>query len=428
MGKQYTYRAPRQRSLHPLKTSNTNARDRHSSVAPSRAIPGFDDRSTTTTLSMFNARRAFATPSASFARAPSESDALLPDAGTQARRWLTPRRALAVACVALVGCGFVIAGDVTTKKDAMRAMATPRAGLGAGTAQTLTLNTACANVGELNFEPGDWSNVGAKFVRKSMSGDLLFESGVEMTKTGCGRYEATVDIGTREEFGFFLYRDDVFSSEIGCSAAGSDKCPSSRTPAPLAEKPCTFKTEMANGDIFWNRVYKDATNSFTWGKCQDECPQTEPAGCAAPPPQTPQEQCEADPNRWWQASSSTCYETCFNSASACGNHISRQQNHPTECAYMTPACARTDCVGNGLNKPGVPTCQDPQTACNATPDRWWDTSSSKCYESCYNTAQQCGNHVGRDWAGMCSYNGPVCARSDNTCDGQGGNKPGAPPC
>lgn len=95
---------------------------------------------------------------------------------------------------------------------------------------------------------------------------------------------------------------------------------------------------------------------------------------------------------------------------------------------MTPTCARSDCTGNGLNKPGVPTCQDAQTACNAAPDAWWDTSSSKCYEACYNTASQCGNHVGRDWAGMCNYNGPVCARSDNACDGQGGNKPGAPPC
>merc|ERR1712159_939405 len=211
----------------------------------------------TTTMSLFNARRAFVASKTSFGRAPSESDALLRldvnVAGIQERKWLTPRRAIAVACVALVGCGIVVAGGMATKS-------------------------------------------------------------------------------------------------------------------------------------------------------------------------------EADPNRWWQASSSTCFETCFNTATARGNHISRQQDHPTECAYMTPTCARSDCTGKGLNKPGVPTCQDPQTACNAAPDAWWDTSSSRCYEACYNTASQCGNHVGRDWAGMCSYNGPVCARSDNACDGQGGNKPGVPPC
>ena len=404
----------------------------------------------TTTMSLFNARRAFVASKTSFGRAPSESDALLhldgDAAGIQERKWLTPRRAIAVACVALVGCGIVVAGGMATKSEAARAE-TMHAGLGAGTSHTLTLDAACSNVGDLDFSPGDWSNVGAKIVTKSMSGDFLYDHATEMTKTGCGRYEATVNIGDGEEFGFFLYQNGAASLEIGCSAVGSEKCPSATVPAPLAGAPCTQQTTLSNGDTFWNRVYDGSTNVFTWGQCQATCTQTEPAGCPAasqpapqpapqpatqpapqPATQTPQQQCEADPNRWWQASSSTCYETCFNTATACGNHISRQHDHPTECAYMTPTCARSDCTGNGLNKPGVPTCQDPQTACNAAPDAWWDTSSSKCYESCYNTASQCGNHISRDWAGMCNYNGPVCARSDNTCDGQGGNKPGAPPC
>ena len=393
----------------------------------------------TTTMSMFNARRAFVASRTSFGRAPSELDALLREdvVGVHERKWWTPRRAMVVACVALVGCGIVVAGGVTAKSEAARGAGVVRAsGLGAGTSHTLTLDAACSNVGDLDFNPGDWSNVGAKFVSKSMSGDFLYEDAIDMTKTGCGRYEATVNIGDGEEFGFFLVQNGVASLEIGCSALGSARCPAATVPAPLAGRSCTQQTTLSNGDTFWNRVYDGSTNVFTWGQCQATCPQTEPAGCPpapqpAPQPaptQTPQQQCETDPNRWWEASSSTCYETCFNTATACGNHISRQHDHPTECAYMTPTCARSDCVGNGLNKPGVPTCQDAQTACNAAPDAWWDTSSSKCYEACYNTASQCGNHVGRDWAGMCNYNGPVCARSDNACDGQGGNKPGAPPC
>mmetsp|Transcript_4909 Transcript_4909/g.16480 ORF Transcript_4909/g.16480 Transcript_4909/m.16480 type:complete len:697 (-) Transcript_4909:92-2182(-) len=59
-------------------------------------------------------------------------------------------------------------------------------------------------------------------------------------------------------------------------------------------------------------------------------------------------------------------------------------------------------------------------SCNMAVDWWW--SGNACYEACYNTQTQCGNHVGRNGDGSCAYQSRVCARPNHQCVGQGANK------
>jgi len=59
-------------------------------------------------------------------------------------------------------------------------------------------------------------------------------------------------------------------------------------------------------------------------------------------------------------------------------------------------------------------------SCSIASDWWW--SGYACYETCYNTQTQCGNHVGRRSDGTCAYQSRVCARPSNQCVGQGSNK------
>ena len=62
---------------------------------------------------------------------------------------------------------------------------------------------------------------------------------------------------------------------------------------------------------------------------------------------------------------------------------------------------------------------------DACPKDFWKAADGTCYESCYNTKTQCGNHIGRNGV-YCAYKSPVCARTD--CGGSGGNMANAPPC
>lgn len=75
------------------------------------------------------------------------------------------------------------------------------------------------------------------------------------------------------------------------------------------------------------------------------------------------------------------------------------------------------------------TIKGAEELCRMRPHHWW--SGNKCYESCYNTASQCGNHVSRNPDGSCDYKSRVCARGigeRDDCAGMGSNKPGVTPC
>ena len=141
-----------------------------------------------------------------------------------------------------------------------------------------------------------------------------------------------------------------------------------------------------------------------------------------------EELCRMRPHHWW--SGSQCYEACYNTATQCGNHVSR--NPDGSCDYQTPTCERTDnqCNGAGGNKPGSGQCSPTNAQqCSSKGPFWW--AGNKCYEACYNTATQCGNHVSRNPDGSCDYKSRVCARGigeRDDCSGMGSNKPGVTPC
>lgn len=61
------------------------------------------------------------------------------------------------------------------------------------TPSVITLSAACSPVDKLSFDPGNWENVGAKLISKTMSSDFAFENGIEMNavKGKCGEYEVS---------------------------------------------------------------------------------------------------------------------------------------------------------------------------------------------------------------------------------------------
>ena len=94
------------------------------------------------------------------------------------------------------------------------------------TPSVITLSAACSPVDKLSFDPGNWENVGAKLISKTMSSDFAFENGIEMNavKGKCGEYEVSAaDLTVGEEFGFFLYSKTSGNGEpikdIGCESS-----------------------------------------------------------------------------------------------------------------------------------------------------------------------------------------------------------------
>ena len=61
-------------------------------------------------------------------------------------------------------------GRTTTKDDLDAAK------LGEESPTVITLSAACSPVDKLSFDPGNWENVGAKLISKSMSSDFAFEN------------------------------------------------------------------------------------------------------------------------------------------------------------------------------------------------------------------------------------------------------------
>ncbi len=162
--------------------------------------------------------------------------------------------------------------------------------LGAAPTQTttITLTTGCSPIDKLTFSPGKWKGiVGAKLVTKSMSNDFLFSKAQDMKEVSCGTYEGAFDIKDQEEFGFFLYPIGEDLTDVntvldnGCMHEGDSRCPSFAVPAALAGfSACTSKYEdPGNGNVFYNRIYDGATNSFTWGSCDTTCATKHPVNC-----------------------------------------------------------------------------------------------------------------------------------------------------
>ncbi|CAL6284313.1 unnamed protein product [Bathycoccus prasinos] len=162
------------------------------------------------------------------------------------------------------------------------------------TPSVITLSAACSPVDKLSFDPGNWENVGAKLISKTMSSDFAFENGIEMNavKGKCGEYEVSAaDLTVGEEFGFFLYSKTSGNGEpikdIGCESSldGSTYCPAHSAPeeptigGPFSMASCTKK--ITYGDLsFYNRVYDGSALSFTWGSCSNTCGLSEPEACS----------------------------------------------------------------------------------------------------------------------------------------------------
>jgi len=173
----------------------------------------------------------------------------------------------------------------------------PAVKLGESSTPTITLSTACSPVEKLSFDPGNWENVGAKLISKSMSQDFYFENGIEMSAVEgkCGQFEVSAaDLTVGEEFGFFLYSKTSGNGQpikdIGCESSmdGSSTCPAHSAPehptvgGPFGMASCTKKVSAGNLS-FYNRVYDGATLSFTWGSCSDACGLSEPSSCSSSP-------------------------------------------------------------------------------------------------------------------------------------------------
>jgi len=173
----------------------------------------------------------------------------------------------------------------------------PAAKLGDSSTPMITLSTACSPVEKLSFDPGNWENVGAKLISKSMSQDFYFENGIEMSAVEgkCGQFEVSAaDLTVGEEFGFFLYSKTSGNGQpikdIGCESSmdGSSTCPAHSAPehptvgGPFGMASCTKKVSAGNLS-FYNRVYDGATLSFTWGSCSDACGLSEPSSCSSSP-------------------------------------------------------------------------------------------------------------------------------------------------
>ena len=60
----------------------------------------------------------------------------------------------------------------------------------------------------------------------------------------------------------------------------------------------------------------------------------------------------ACPSGWFK-SGGKCYEACYNTKTQCGNSVGRNGVY---CAYKSPVCVRTNCVGKGTNKRGAKKC------------------------------------------------------------------------
>ena len=182
-----------------------------------------------------------------------------------------------ISAVALVACACAVRSSATGAIGA-------RARLGQGS-RAITLSAACSpSVG--TFDPGDYSNVGARLVTKSMSSDFKFESALEMRSTGCGAWTVDAAIAPGEEFGFYLYprgeegSDEKTVLDIGCEKAGGEKCMPFASPAALSTRECT--TPTVEGDLkFWNRRFDGSTTTYTWGACRSDCGLIEPTSCAA---------------------------------------------------------------------------------------------------------------------------------------------------
>lgn len=60
---------------------------------------------------------------------------------------------------------------------------------------------------KLSFDPGNWENVGAKLISKTMSSDFAFENGIEMNavKGKCGEYEVSAADLTRRRGVWLLF-------------------------------------------------------------------------------------------------------------------------------------------------------------------------------------------------------------------------------
>jgi len=75
------------------------------------------------------------------------------------------------------------------------------------TPSVITLSAACSPVDKLSFDPGNWENVGAKLISKTMSSDFAFENGIEMNavKGKCGEYEVSAADLTRRRGVWLLF-------------------------------------------------------------------------------------------------------------------------------------------------------------------------------------------------------------------------------
>ena len=60
---------------------------------------------------------------------------------------------------------------------------------------------------KLSFDPGNWENVCAKLISKTMSSDFAFENGIEMNavKGKCGEYEVSAADLTRRRGVWLLF-------------------------------------------------------------------------------------------------------------------------------------------------------------------------------------------------------------------------------
>ena len=88
-------------------------------------------------------------------------------------------------------CAFVLARKIDDNVDFGRGKVGRR--IGDSECDDATLSAACSPVDKLSFDPGNWENVGAKLISKTMSSDFAFENGIEMNavKGKCGEYEVS---------------------------------------------------------------------------------------------------------------------------------------------------------------------------------------------------------------------------------------------
>jgi len=90
-------------------------------------------------------------------------------------------------------------------------------------------------------------------------------------------------------------------------------------------------------------------------------------------------------------------------------------------------------IGCYVNGPGVAEAQPtsatkqggPNDGVRRCQEGWWySTRQRRCFETCYNTADVCGNQVPRNEDGSCAYTGKPCVNPGCVDSGGGRNKPG----